>query len=391
MSEETVENQEGKVKQETQDATPTAEDLAVAKLRGEKTQEPSPEDKKEPPVTLEKKPEEANENPEEEGKFFEKYTAGKIKSKTEFDAFFGEVDTHKKTIEELTSKNSRLEEKIKGNPFGANEELFRLSKLSEKLETKDYGMLARLNPETMKDLSDIEVMKLKMVLDNPSFRDNQAVLDRRLGKKYSVAKPENLDDLDPDEKANYDLEVKDKEFELKEDAKKIRKELSALWNDVDLPKQKTEDELKAENDKLVVDIANEWTPAIKDTDASLKKMEFNIPVDKGEFKVSVDVPENMKKEVERILNASLGYVFNGRMKATPENVESVKSFAVKSFIAENFPYIMGEVVRKFSELSEQERMKIYHNSSALNKHQDPPKQNELTAEQKRTAELQQGK
>lgn len=395
MAEET---QEG-VKTET---TKTPEQIRADELRqglppGSIKPEESqkPEEKKENPKT-EEAPAEVKPEDQVKPEFFEKVSKGRFKSQEDFEKHLTEHDELKKIADDYKVKVSELEKIKNENPFADREDLLRIDALARKFNTKDYGLVSRLNPEILKSMPPLELLKLRDTIENPDYHGKQSVLDRRLSKKYVVEKPENYDEMDPEEKKTYDDEAADREFDLNRDAKSARAELEAHWNGVEIPKRKSKEEIDQENEARNQRIAKEWVPTLTELKNSLRTIVSVIPKGKDQSEeITISIPEDKVVGLDEIFNIAHDHINKADLAASKENIEQLKASARAMFIAKNYEYIIAEIASKAAvkarSMSDEEWSKSTHNPSALRTESRKPEAQEETPEEKRARELREGK
>jgi hypothetical protein len=376
----------------------TAEDLAIEKMQGggnvppikpdesvedktDKTDKPVVSDGEKPVETPEVKPELSD---------YEKFSGGRFKTKEDFDAHLNDYDGIKTKATTLEKEVAELKKVSAANPRIDDAELIKIHTLSKKLNTKDYGLIGRLAPDNLSKMSDLDVVKMGTLMDDPDYKGREHILDRRLSEKYTAQKPSDYDDMDADEKKKYDLEAEDRAFELSKDAKKIRDKFATMWNDAEaeLPKAKTDLELKEEYDKKVSDVTTKWRAPVEEIKTALGKIKLNIPVGKSKMDFEVEIPESMLEQQEQVLAMVVEHVFVGDIQPTAESINEVKSMAMNIFFINNKEYIMGQFAEKVRAMSEEQWRKSVINPSGLKEHDAGIKEQQLTPEEQQIAKLQ---
>lgn len=375
----------------------TAEDLKIEAMQGGSEVSPVKTDEtvSNEAVIVEEKPVVAEEKPSEkpEGKVelsdYEKFSGGRFKTKEDFDAHINEYDGIKTKATTLEKEVAELKKISAANPKIDDAELIKIHALSKKLNTKDYGLIGKLAPENITKMSDLDVIKMGTLMDDPDYKGREHILDKRLSEKYSVQKPADYDDMDPDEKKVYDLEAEDRAFELSKDAKKIREKFTKVWEDAEaeLPKGKTDAEIKAEYDERVQKVQTNWRTPVEEIKGALGKIKFDIPVGKTKMDFEVEIPESMLEQQEAVLSMVVEHVFDKDLSPSAEVINDVKAMAMNIFFINNKEYIMGQFAEKVRAMSEEQWRKSVINPSGLKEVDAGIKEQQMTAEEKKIAEL----
>ena len=323
---------------------------------------------------------------------FDKIIKEKFKSKEEFDAHFTEHETLKGEHVALKTKLAELEKVSKANPFEDEPELYKILSLSKELKTKDYGVVGRLLPENLDKESDLEVIRLERLLADPDYKGRERILERSLAKEYTVQKPADYDENDPEQKAEYDLQVEEAAFKLSKDAKKIREKYRKICDDAKVPEKETPEQLevkrKADFDLRIANTQKEWTAPMEEVSKSIDKMTFTVPVGKGTIDVDIEVPESMAKQKDETMRYVVSAIFNTDTKATPEGITAAKLYARNAFIIQNLDFIFSKVAEKARGITEEEWVKLAQNPSALKTADDGhQKGQKLTPEQEAIIKL----
>jgi hypothetical protein len=300
------------------------------------------------------------------GDDFDKVLKERFENKEKFDAHFNEFDELRKKLTALETENEEL--KKSPEPFDGAEHYIKLNAVGKKLGIKDFGLLERLNPENLEKMSDLEVVKFKRLIDEPDYKGREHILDRRLSDKYSVTKPEDYDDMTPEEKKKFDSEAEDREFDLKKDAKKAREDLSKTWNDAEavLPKKQTPEDAKKQHEARVRETITKWkSPVERDVTEAVSKVKMEIPLDKGKIPFELEIPETMKQAQEDVLKMMVEHVFVNRLEPTHENVAKVKEMAADIFFIRNKDFMLGKFAETVRKMTDEQWRTMTHNPSAL--------------------------
>jgi hypothetical protein len=295
------------------------------------------------------KPEEKPEIKTEEPTEFEKLT-GRFKSKEELDSFFEEHEAVKRKaseIEEQLGLTKKAMEKMQSeNPYADNEELFKIAQLSKQLGTKDYSILGRM-VVGLDEEPDLEVLKLKMMLDNPDIKAG-AVLDRRLKKKYVPEKPEDYDDLEPSERRKYDEAVEDAQFELALDAKKARKEITEIVGKIQLPNTPKPEDIKAGREALV----KEWSGGFKELADGFKTIKVSVPTGKDRKEIAIDIEVPDDKVKQQVMTEIAQYIVENSVK--PDKKDHIRQMMELRYKQLQDKYLFGEVAKKAREMTDEQ-------------------------------------
>ena len=335
--------------------------------------EPGPQEHKKPEDTPEdpNKPKDmpGDEPPADEPlkpELYEKYTKGRFKTPEEIDAHFTEYEGIKTKYSALEAENAELKKVSNANPYEEDEDLYRILQLSKQLNTKDYAMVGKINPDVLKSMGHLDVLKFKSILDDPDYRGKEGILDRSLSKKYKVEKPADYEDLTPEEKKEIDLEVEENEFMLKKDADKVRKELTDLYNKVEIPKKKTLEDIKADSDKRIEKLKTNWSAPLKEeVFPALAKFSFK----EGDEDIEITIPESLKEAKDKVLSQVIDVIYANDLEAKPEVIKDLKERAINAFFAENREAIIAEVSKSVAErvrkMNDEQWAKSVYNSSAM--------------------------
>lgn len=274
----------------------------------------------------------------------EKYTKGKFKSVEEIDNHFSEYEGLKEKTSTLEAQIAELKKVTSANPLEDDAEYLTYKNLSRIFNTKDHSMLDRINPESLNAMSDLEVIKLKSVLDDPDYKGKESILDRSLKRMYKVELPSDYDDMTPEEKKEADLEVEEAQFKLSKDAKKAREELNTKRQEAikEIPKKKSAEEVDADTKKRVETLQKDWTkPLQEEVLPAMSKFSYK----EGEEIIEVPIPESLKEAKNAIMAQVIDIIYANDLKPTKELIEDMRVRAYKTFIGENHEVIMAEVAK----------------------------------------------
>lgn len=297
----------------------------------------------------EKQEEKKVEEPEELNEY-QKLT-GRFKSKEELDSFFEEHESIKKRAseyeQELGITKKTLEKMQSENPYADNEEIFKIAQLSKQLGTKDYSLLGRM-VSGMDNENDLEVVKMKWMLDNPEFSGSGAVLDRRLKKKYVPEKPDDYDDLEPSEKIKIDEAIEDAKFDLASDAKKARKEIAEVVGKIQIPNAPKPEDIKAAREAL----AKEWSGGFKELADGFKSISVSVPTGKDRKEITIDIEVPDDKVKQQVMTEIAKYIIEKNIK--PDKKDHIRQMVELRYRQLSDSYLFGEVAKKARAMTDEQ-------------------------------------
>jgi len=214
---------------------------------------------------------------------------------------------------------------LKGRQPFKNPKFYQLDKLEESDPEK-----AKIYQKFMfGDNSDEDVVRFRMMLDHPKrFQENPGFLQRQLNQKYA--------DYLGDEFTAEDTEYMDAKTQLGIDADAARKMFNDEIGKVEIPAIKSEEDVRAENEKFV----KGWNEPFAEVKVSLAKIQVPVLDEKDPTKsvgyMDFDIPEAELKEVH---NMAANHIFSQRLEPTKENMEQAKKVALGIYLVDNFAKI----------------------------------------------------
>jgi len=234
-------------------------------------------------------------------------------------------ETELKKKEQLISGLQQEVNQLKSqNPF-KNEKLYRLDRLSEKEPDKTIIYQRYL----FGDNSDEEVIKLKMMIDHPKiFNENPGYLQRKINEKFSALYSEDY--------TEGDVEYQDALTSMKIEAEEARKWFDSKIKEVEVPKPKSEEEIKKENEEFV----KSWQDSFKEVKEKIKKITIPVLDEKDQSKTQVfmeyEIPDEDLKKVNQI---AAEHILSNRLEPTEENIEQARQVALGIYLVNNFAKI----------------------------------------------------
>lgn len=315
------------------------------------TPAPTPEPTPEPTPT-----------PEPSGSGFKLEDLGDYKSIDEVKERITKLSEVERDAESLRQKVGEYEAQRKEfdkprSPY-KNPVFYKMEQLSEKEpdNVATYQKFLFGNPD------DKELFKIGFLLDNPEYKDDPDVVQRRLEKAYPI-----LFDPDVDQDSQ---EYKDAKLDLELDAKKVRKTLQGKLDAIEVPDPVKDAEAeKAKKTEFV----NAWRPHFD----SLKK-ETKIPV--NVLSEKDNTPEHFfdidmtADEQEKYSNLAAQFIVSNNLPVNGDSVEKVKDFMRKAYIVEHLEKYTTSVANEAAKAAGKDWRKKVHNS-------DPLKTNKSVTEQ----------
>lgn len=334
-----------------------------------------PEPKKEPEKKVETPPTD-----------WAKITGGKINS----DAELEEALTAREKIKEYESykdKYSQLEtehNKLKSaNPFAGNEALYKVSKLAEELNTQNYGFLFNIVQSDFKGMSALEVLKTKELLDNSEiYAGKEHLIEQGLLEQYSIEKPGDYDDLEPDEQKRIDDKVAINTIKMEKAAKVARTYLSELQSKYK-PEAVDTEAIQKESKEKLENFVTQWKPTYQSIERDFTKI--SVDVDGIDFEIPIREEDAALKK--QVFEEAAGYLVAQGLELNDKNIEHLRDVIIDRYISLNKKFVfkkIGEIAREITD--EQWRKKV-HNPSAI-KTDIKVTETELTPEEKAIRKLQ---
>lgn len=311
--------------------------------------EPKAEDAKEPKEP--KEPKAKKEVREQPAVKWEDITKGRIKSEQELEDLLTKYETYK-DYEPLKQKYSDLEQeytKLKSaNPFAGNEPLYKVSKLAEELKRNDYGFLFNIVQSDFKEMSDLEVLKTKELLDNPEiYNGKEYLLDKGLIEQYNIQKPEDYEDLSEAEQKRIDDKVAINMIKMAKDAKSARQYLSDLQGKY-TPENIDHEAVKKQGEEKLQNFVTQWKPTYQ----SLEKDFTKVTIETDGHTYDVPVRDEDKAIKEQVFKEAAAYLVAQGFEVNDANIKHLKDVIEDRYISLNKKYIfkkVGEISRDMAD------------------------------------------
>lgn len=257
------------------------------------------------------------------------------------------------TIKTLESDKKALEEKVNElssrQPF-KDKRFYQLDRLSE----QDPDRAKLLQGYMFGNLSDEQIVKLKMRLDDPkAFDKNPGYLTRKFERDYGALFDE---DIDKDDDAYKDA-LTDLELDAKAIGKSLQKEIDAI--EVPENKVRTPEEIDEEQKAFV----KSWNDGFKKVSESLTKVDIPLLDPKGKNAQVFSSIEFSEQEVKDVKLIAANFIIGNSLEPSEENVKIATEFARNKFIVENFARINTHLANKIASKEGQKWLKNVSNAS----------------------------
>jgi hypothetical protein len=315
-----------------------------------------------------------------------KITGGKINSDAELEEALTarekikEYEPYKEKYSQLEAEHAKLKTT---NPFAGNEPLYKVSKLAEELGRNDYGFLFNIVQSDFKSMPALEVLKTKELLDNPEiYSGKEYLLDKGLLEQYNIEKPEDYDQLEPDEQKRIDDKVALNTIKMEKAAKMARTYLSELQEKhkpevVDTEKVQQEQKAKLEN------FVTQWKPTYQSVEKEFTKI--SIDVDGADFEIPIREEDAALKK--QVFEEAAGYLVAQGLELNDKNIEHLKDVIIDRYISLNKKFVFKKIGEIAREMTDEQWRKRIHNPSAI-KTDIKVAETEMTPEQKAIKALQ---
>lgn len=304
-------------------------------------------------------------NPLQDQFDWDKATKGRVKSEDELNNIFTEHETIKKDYEPLKEKYSKLEKEYEqarnANPFEGDETLYKVHKLAKELNRNDYQFLINIAQSDFKTMSDFDTLKTQELFENGEiYKGKERLLDRSLMERYDISKPEDFDDLEPEEQQKINDRVAINEIKMAKDAKIARQKLEEIqskykFEAVD-PKAKEQAE-QARKEKFV----STWKVPYQ----AIEKEFTSIKVEGSKGVYEIPIRDEDKAIRDQVIAAGANYIYDNNIDYTPENIQDVKQKMSDLYITLNRKFYADKLVEIGHNMSDEEWQKSVHNPSPV--------------------------
>lgn len=265
----------------------------------------------------------------------------------------------------LRQKNQELDALVKAKPKHqfANDDIAKMNEFVRETGIKDVSIFNKLNASDLANMSDIDVLSLYHVIENPRLAgESPQEIRGYFERKYNVDKAKvEAGDL-------TEQELKYNQMDLQIESEKVKAKLLELKGKIKMP------EISAEDAS-----AKKWTPEIETKQKTVwssvnEKMgeEFaKIPIVlKGgkEPIINFVLPEETKKVM---LQNALDYAVSNQMEVNEDNVKSVAGAMYSDILFTHREEIYHAIFERARSMTEEEILKVYHNPSKKNSDKSP--------------------
>lgn len=252
---------------------------------------------------------------------------------------------YEQRVKEYDEKIAELEGRIDPLSHFTSKESYIAEQLRRAHPDKDPALLQEVVMKDLKEMSDIDVLAKRLLLDNPDLEGGLVGAKEVIDDKYGI----NRDDED------YEMSSVTKN-RIKIDANESRKVLEGLKDTIEMPtvmtaeeKEQAIAEAKEAKSKELIPYADKfkqfdkWTVDIGDD----KKFEF-------------DVPDEFKKGLDGMFK---GFFLDEEMELNEKNLETVVELRNAMLLTEYFPKIY-EVIQNDAKTVTQENTDALLNNNA---------------------------
>lgn len=286
-------------------------------------------------------------------------TLSKVK---EYEARVKEFEDKVKEFEQKnTTLSSELNKYNGGLLPGETEELFKLRMINKNSPEK-YDLAKKLINNAMSPM-DLIKENLKNSPEMEGLTEEE--INLYVEDRYSLEKPY---DEDEETMAKYNEKLKRLEIQKKIDAAKAKNELMGIFSDIQLPTQKSEEELSAEQTKRAESFTAVWRPVFQDALKQDVKITAPVKDEQGNEISLVDIP--VPADIKESYLKDLGNVyFNSNVELNEKSRNSVTEYVQKRYISEHFDTVVMNVATKAAqaarEMNNEQWMKSKYNPRNL--------------------------
>lgn len=274
---------------------------------------------------------------------------------------FSQFETEKTTWETERStwsqKEKEYSEKIlslsSAKLPGETDEMYRLRKINESQPEK----IELAKKFYLGNMSDLEVVKESMKLTPGLDKFTDAEMNDYLSGKYILT----MDGVDPEDAeavAARQKLINQNKINLGIEAASARERIANAFGNIEIPKPKTAEEIKAEQDAKVKSWTAEWKPVFDGINSNKLELSLSIDDDPKNGLVAMEIPAEMKQKY--IQDYGQGLFING-IRADEKSQQSVTDYIKTRFIVENLPSIIKSVAKTVREMDEPQWLKLNFN------------------------------
>lgn len=262
--------------------------------------------------------------------------------------------------DKLTKANKELLEKIDPLKFFANEDEYRRQQLLISHPDYDPATLSRVVNSDLEKLSPIEVLRLKIQLQDGDIYKTTQEVDEAIEDEYDVELTDGFDEIESRKKNK-----------ILKNAKMARKEFLELKQGVKLPEKVDYDKQKQEAfDKS----KDQWSPFFKeDFIKALGKIEFTTKTKDGkvekvfEFKVDEGYHKSINEKIDGIIET----IAKRNVEFTKEGKQAIIKEFKDYYLKNNILKIMDAYANDKITQMDEEQFKKLQNPKPVSKKEAP--------------------
>lgn len=276
---------------------------------------------------------------------------------SKFETNFESEDDFKSVLD-LPSKYSELEEKYKSietdyntykekigdiekylDPkeyFGGDESLYRLAQIKSKYPDLDYAVAVNIDNTDLESASPFDLYALNMKMEVPTFNGDMASVKRVMAKELGI-EVEDLNDLN-----SLAQESPEASFMLQKKVSDIQKKLSEVKKvegakPIDLEARKAE--FKEQRTAEIAERKEKWNPVVQKLARDFKEVKVERKNSEGELETlqSFKVDENFATQ---FVEEAISDLAESGAKITEETIKAVHQEMRNEYVAKNFDKLM---------------------------------------------------
>jgi hypothetical protein len=265
------------------------------------------------------------------------------------------VDSFKEENEKLKGELEKLKGSLKGFDSGINPDYMRL----QKIEKENPKIAPVYKQMLMGSMSNNELLKMSLVMEDPDLAEDQEMLEMRLEDKYPVLFDE---DADPDSD-----EYKKAMKKVTYDAKKAESKIKSEFEKIDVPMPETTESRKEKVEKVL----KTWDGFdFKNKELTTVKVSLDGEDSPVHF-MDIDIPE---KDKVPLLKEAMQYMVENGVEKSKDSVQQLQNYVAGMWIGRNLAKYNRMIIDRRAQMSEREWRERVHNPK-------PQKQNVNTQPQ----------
>lgn len=278
--------------------------------------------------------------------------------------FSNEVETEVNTLRQGSTEAAALKKEnaeLKNRQPFQNSKYYQLDKLTQDAP-ESASVLQRFmfgNP------SDQELVKLGMLFDNPEvFNENPEAMERKFQRNFPALAKVASGEMEKD-----DPDYQDALIDISIEAKSVKKRFDTEIAKVEVPKIKTEEEVKEEQ----VAFAKTWKGSIGAVQKELTMLNIDVLDEKDEKKTVPFMEYEIPKEDQKfLLQEAVQYILTTKPEAGEESVKAVLDIVKTMYFIRNQAKILTEMGNKIASKQGAKWRKRVNNSKQVNKETTHP-------------------